>query len=305
MRCASALMVGAVFALTGCGDDGGGLPNSDAGAIIDADVIIDAAVPRDVIYSPSDAQVDPPLVDGGLQTAGLFTVARDDHFLRQLDLNTGGVSAAVAMHAGATTPVGANGLAAHPLTGELFVLLKMPGGGGRQLAVVDPVTGALDLRGDTGDKFASLAFSGTGDRLYGVTGRGAAVPSSVYALDPSTAATTLVQPLGAGDDGEAIAWNPTVGFMYHASGLSNARFEVIDLVDVVLHLPWVGDNPGEILAFTWYEPAAQFVAVAQNGDGDTQIVLVDSTATVSPAVPGPLGYHPKGLAWVPLAAPAP
>ena len=51
-----------------------------------------------------------------------------------------------------------NYLATHPTTGELWALLKLAGQNGRELVIIDPGTGAATSVGDTGDRFAGLAF---------------------------------------------------------------------------------------------------------------------------------------------------
>lgn len=276
---------------------GGGDPAADPDAAVAApDAMVDAIPPRDVGYSPPDGWT-PPSTDGGLAATGLFAVSRDDAYLRQFDLNTGAIFGAVEMTvAGGGQVIGANGLAAHPTDGTLFVLLKRPGSGGRVLASVDPLTGALTVRGNTNDRFAGLAFDGAGT-LYGITGRGASTPSAVFRIDPDTAATTLVQQLGIGDDGESIAWSSGVGFMYHASGMTDAHLEAIDLDTVTLDLPYDGDEPGEILAFTWMPSLNAFLAAAQNGSGEVTLWTITALAETA-AVGITLDFHLKGLALV-------
>ena len=52
--------------------------------------------------------------------------------------------------------------------------------------------------------------------VYGVTGDGAISSETLYALSLVDASSSLVTGLGAGNDGEAIAFNPDNGSLYHA-----------------------------------------------------------------------------------------
>jgi hypothetical protein len=62
--------------------------------------------------------------------------------------------------------------------------------GGAQLATVDVATGATTIIGNTGVVLTDIAFSPTGD-LFGISF------TSLYRVNPTTAATTLVGGLGA------------------------------------------------------------------------------------------------------------
>ena len=55
------------------------------------------------------------------------------------------------------------------------------------------------------------------------------MPETLFTISTSDATITFVQTLGAGDDGEALAFNPDDGFLYHASGFDFVIFESIDL----------------------------------------------------------------------------
>jgi hypothetical protein len=154
-----------------------------------------------------------------------LTVARADPFLRTVD--AGGVTTQMVQ---ITLPsffvAGANGLARRPATNELYALLRNDTNQ-RVLAVVDPMTGQATLVGLLGVNFATIAFDDE-DRLWAVSGDGAEPPESLYTLDPETAAASFKTSLGAGDDGEALAFHPEDGLLYHASGLGEFAFESID-----------------------------------------------------------------------------
>jgi hypothetical protein len=66
-----------------------------------------------------------------------------------------------------------------------------------------------------GAAFAPAAVAAT---LYGVTGDGGSAPETLYTLSQTDASRTFVRAFGNGDDGEAIAFNPDDGLLYHASG---------------------------------------------------------------------------------------
>jgi len=65
--------------------------------------------------------------------------------------------------------------------------------------------------------------------LFAVSGDGSATPETLFTLDRSTAASTLVCGLGNSNDGETIAFNTNDGNLYHGSGFpsQNTIFEVI------------------------------------------------------------------------------
>jgi len=107
-----------------------------------------------------------------------------------------------------------NGIARHALTGELFALLQInsdPICGGsagafarqRRHVKINPANGVATSVGNTGDCFAGIAFTSNGT-LYGVTGDGAAMPTSRFTLNKSNGTPTFVMALagtGSGDQG--------------------------------------------------------------------------------------------------------
>jgi len=127
------------------------------------------------------------------------------------------------------TVTGANGLSSD-YCGTIYIVYKHTGAPGRHLGTVDPSTGVVTDIGTFTDNIATIAFDNNGV-LYGVTGDGATVSETMYIIDISTAAMTLAATLGNGNDGEAIAFNPEDGLMYHWSGwgAGNVIMETIDL----------------------------------------------------------------------------
>jgi uncharacterized repeat protein (TIGR01451 family) len=113
----------------------------------------------------------------------------------------------------------ANGMAKNPLTGVYWALLSLSGQEGRELVTVNPISGEATSIGDTGDRFAALAFDETGV-LYGLTGNGASSPLRLYTLDTMDASPTLVLDLSMdleSNQGVSLAYNPGDGLLYVAS----------------------------------------------------------------------------------------
>ena len=153
----------------------------------------------------------------------LYSISRDDDLLRRVSPSTGTTISSVAITLAGRGVSSGNGLATHPVTGELFALLALTGQPGRQLVTINHATGVATSIGNTGDQFAGLAFNSSGT-LYGVIGdkknaAGGGLPSeTLFTLNTSNAAPTQVLVLGRGNDGEAIGFNPNDGLIYHASG---------------------------------------------------------------------------------------
>jgi hypothetical protein len=153
----------------------------------------------------------------------LYSISGDDDLLRVIDPSTGSTISSVAITLAGRGVAFANGLATHPVSGQLFALLKLDGQTGRQLVTINPYTGVATSIGDTGDQFAGLAFNSSG-ALFSVIGDkknqagGGLAPETLFSLNTSNGAPTQVLVLGHGNDGEAIGFNPNEGLLYHASG---------------------------------------------------------------------------------------
>jgi len=134
-----------------------------------------------------------------------------------VDPLTGTVINNVAMTATGFSIRWANGLATHPFTGELFVMLTITGTTARQLGKVDPATGVVTMIGSTGNQFAGIAFDLTGT-LYGVTGDGAASnPESLFTLNTRPARQPW-SPRWATARRRDIGYDPYTGNLLHCSG---------------------------------------------------------------------------------------
>jgi len=164
-----------------------------------------------------------------------------DPLLRKVDSADGSTVAgsSVAITLEGEVVIGATGLARHPQTEILFALLKVEGTSFRRLVTLDESTGVSDEVGDTLNRFAGIAFASDGT-LYAVTGDGGGIPESLFILSTVDASSTLVVELGAGSDGETIAFNPDDGLLYHASGIGTPNhpngeiFETVDLDTLVV-----------------------------------------------------------------------
>ena len=163
------------------------------------------------------------------------------------------------------TVTGVTGLTAHPnlappddaLNGKLYAILKLAAVSGRVLATVDPATGDATQIGNLGDNFSSLSFREDG-QLFGVTGNGAAVPETLWLIDKATGAKTIAAALGAGVDGDIVAYNPVDDFFYHWSGNGTVVYERVLSVApyTTTNIPIVGTTSGETFGAVW-DPCQQ------------------------------------------------
>ena len=153
----------------------------------------------------------------------LYSISSDDDMLRVVNSSTGDTISSVPITLAGKIVARGNGLATHPVTGQLFALLTLVGQPGRQLVTIRPATGVATSIGNTGDQFAGLAFNSAGI-LFALmgdkknSGGGGLAPESLFTLNTSSAAPTLVLVLGRGNDGEAIGFSPNDSLIYHASG---------------------------------------------------------------------------------------
>jgi len=195
------------------------------------------------------------------------------------------------------TVTGINSLTRDPTTGLIYIIAKT--GLGRQLAVLDLVTGVATLRGSLGDDFSSLAFSSSG-QLYGVTDDGATVPETMYTINKANGARTLFLTLGNGADGEVIAFNPNDGLMYHWSGNGTNIFESINLTTLVITpIAQSGATHGEIFGAVWNPGTNSFYL------GDIANRLLSQTTGGVAAILGTAGAdNYRGFAIVAVGATA-
>lgn len=228
--------------------------------------------------------------DGARAEEQLYSTASNQPILRELDPNTGSTIDLLTISSSFGTILGTNGLATHPVTNELYVILRF-GGNVRLLAILDPETGTTTDVGVLSDRYAGLAFTEDGT-LYGVTGDGASQPETLFVISTVDASSTLFLPLGNGDDGETIAFNSEDGLLYHASGTSVDVFETIDLVtQVITPVNLIGDEYTEARALTYWRDEGVFLL----SDGNEFFYVSPAGDTESV---GPINHIPKGFAFV-------
>jgi len=230
-------------------------------------------------------------------TETLYSAGPQGPELRIVDPNSAVTVSSVNITLPGETVDGVNGLATNPRTGELYALLKLLSRPTRELAIINPATGEALSIGDTGDKFAAIAFD-CSENLYGVTGDGASTPETLYALDRIDATPTLLTALGRGDDGEALGFNPADGLLYHASGnfFGTLIFESIDpgtltTVDIPIGPPL---TQGQVQALTYWPSQGELLWKHTETPGPLYRVTTSGMATFL----GNMDHQPKGLSFV-------
>ena len=133
----------------------------------------------------------------------------------------------------------ATGLATNPFTGELWGLVGIEENDvqqcGRELIIIDQLTGVATRIGDTGLKLAAIAFDDTG-KLYALAGENdvqcdtGLPPRTLVTLNQETASPTQVCRFFDEDtrDGEALAFNFDDGNLYRNTGRSSGHFDRVD-----------------------------------------------------------------------------
>jgi len=225
----------------------------------------------------------------GFADSVLLGIDNEGPFLDVVDSMTGAHESTIDIILPNEIILSSNGLAVDPVTNEMYAAVKLSSqtGPGRNLIRIEPETGAATNIGNMGQPIASLAFDSDGV-LYAVSGDclsvsgcgGAAIPETLFTVNTSSANLTLFQTLGDGiaepglDNGEAIAFNPTDGMMYHLSGKgAGLIFEKINLSGGVITpiplsgIPFVSLDL-EAIGFT-FDPAQNlFVGSLINWDAE-------------------------------------
>jgi hypothetical protein len=132
-------------------------------------------------------------------------------------------------------------------------------------------------------------------QLYGLTGDGGTPAETMFTINTSTAAATLFLTLGAGNNGEAIAFNPANGLMYHASGNTDGtRFWEsinLNLPAVITSVPLI--TADENLAITWNPSTGTFLM----SNKDNTVFYSTTVAGIATDI-GTTPEDLKGLAFV-------
>ena len=243
------------------------------------------------------------ITDAGIITLSLaktlYSISVNDTELRVIDPFDASTISSVTITLSGKTVSGGTGLAANPLTGELWALLKCGlCGKSRELVVIDASSGVATSIGNTGDAFAGLAFDSTG-KLYGVTGDGAIIPETLFTINTIDATPTPLLPLGSGTDGETIAFNPDDGFIYHASGHSGNNEVIFESINIetstitdisIINTLLVNE---EAQALTYWEEEDLFLWKQDHGVGP----LFRVTSNGTPTLIGQMDHQSKGLAF--------
>jgi hypothetical protein len=188
---------------------------------------------------------------------------------------------------------GMNGIAKHPNTGDIYVVIKQTGVSGRVLGTLNTQLNLVNIIGNLGDNFASITFCG--DSLFGVTGDGATVPETVYLINTADASKTVYRALGNGADGEVICYNPTDDMIYHWSGNGTVVFEKFSPDNAALpvtSIPIVGTTNGETFGSVY---------IGNNNFLTSNIASGFNHWNANGTVTGPTGNMPddlRGLAFI-------
>ncbi|MBV1878796.1 MAG: hypothetical protein KUG79_14235 [Pseudomonadales bacterium] len=226
---------------------------------------------------------------------GIHPFQDDSSILHQIDPTTGADINSIDLSLAGSIIRGGNGLAVDPTTGIMYAILKLQGQSTRELVTIDPVTGIATSIGDTGLKIAGLTFDASG-QLFGVTGDGATPAETLFKLNKTNASTSLFLTLGAGEDGEAIAYNPTDGLIYHSSGpdVNNLGlvFESIDLITkTTTEITLSGDSYQEFFGMVYDVSQDLFLAT----DINKELFSITTSGLVTSL--GTIDIHLRGLAF--------
>ena len=269
------------------------------------DIVVAARVQRDEEKLFGRSGPFPPVPDGVTNVGvievsaalELFAVSPRDALFRVINPEDASTISAISMTLPGKTVLGGTGLATDPLTGELWVMLRVSGSFGRELVTINPDTGVATSVGNTGDRFTGLAFDGAGT-LFGVTGNGADIPESLFTLRTSDATPTLVLRMPQ-CYGESIGFNPDDAQMYRASGAIDCLpiiFEAIDLETLNrTPVPLSGDQYSEGGGLTFWESEGVFLISEVFAGMGLYRVTPDGVVTFV----GEMDVEIKGLAFAP------
>ncbi|MCC9599551.1 hypothetical protein LOC67_03185 [Stieleria sp. JC731] len=136
----------------------------------------------------------------------------------------------VDLQTGFATEVGSLGLDANYVgltyngnDGQLYLSSNSGADTANNLYVVDQMTGAASLVGNTGvANLTGLAFDPVNKVMYGGTGTG----NSLYTINTTNASTTLVGSYGVSVSGQGLAFDPITQSLWLADALTDNLFEV-------------------------------------------------------------------------------
>lgn len=233
---------------------------------------------------------------------------QNDDQLRVVDPETGNVVSQVTITLASETVRNGHGLAVDPTTGKLWALLSIAEQPGRELVIIDPVTGVATSIGNTGDKFSAIAFDSSGT-LFGVTGDGATLATTLFIVSTSDASLTQVCAIGIPFEfqGEALAFNFGDGFLYHGEGGRGGapiKFERVDSFPAdsndrcnTTDIPLSGVSEHlEVRSVTYNKSQDLFYWVEQ-ATGNLLTLLFKITPTGIQTEIGLMDHNTKGIAF--------
>jgi len=242
----------------------------------------------------------------------LYSVSPQDDLLRTVDPADASTGGSVSITLGGNPIAGAHGLATHPLTNQLWALVRTGSQlDPRLLVTVDRITGVAILVGNTGDLFVALAFDASGT-LYGMTGDGASQPNALATLSTLDATPTFVLTPANGFGGHALAYHDLDGMLYHVADID--IFKLFEKISIGAYtstpIPLSGTGFTHARALT-YEGAGDFLLAMRAVGGPTkpgsgagaEEFLTRLTDGGAVSLIGALDHVTRGLAFVTLPVP--
>ncbi|MFN0059181.1 MAG: dockerin type I repeat-containing protein [Planctomycetota bacterium] len=158
----------------------------------------------------------------------IFTVSKDDAFLREVDLATGNVLSMTPLNLGPGQVIsGVQGLDIDPITGDYYLLVKIVGTPGDIpfLCSLFPAGGGdLSIIGSTVLDFRSLSFLPSGS-VQSISSETSSPALAFCELSLLTGSPIDICGVSGGDVGEAAAYRPVDGIFYRGSGTQDVIFQ--------------------------------------------------------------------------------
>ena len=204
------------------------------------------------------------------------------------------------------TVTGANGLATHPFTGDLYAVIKIQGQEGRELVTINPDTAVATSIGTFSLFFSAITFNDAGV-LFGITGWGDPLDNkALYTININNASATRICGIGTGNFGESLAFRSVDNLFYHGTGENNLYFDKFDsdllncdTTFINQDLTGLPQPYGEASALTWWPSQNAFLRAGGEPDLETFLgpyylwkVPPDGS---KPTLIGELDHKSKGL----------
>jgi len=231
----------------------------------------------------------------GIQNFGIATSGSPTVNIFEIDPATGAASNPVQVTLAGQTLIGATALTANPLDGTLWGVVRS--NSSRFLVTINASTGvATQVAGGIGN-FSTLSFNSAGT-LYGMTGQGGSPASTLFTLNTTTGAASLVfGPITSGADGEVMAFGPG-DVLYHSSGNGTANFSTINIGGSSWSV--LGTQGGEVFAMGYHGALSTMFGVDINSTFySVDLATGNRTAIGSTVLSAFGGGSVRGLAYVP------